>query len=61
MNAAETAQLAVILAPLVQELVIEGNKMVVTMREKITQEDLNKALDLSKSATWPELDFKARA
>ena len=52
------AQLAVILAPLVQNIVVEGSKMIATFRDNISQEDLNKALELSKSASWPELTFK---
>jgi hypothetical protein len=52
------AQLAVILAPLVKEIVVEGTKLVATFRDNITQEDLNKALEASKSLTWPELTFK---
>jgi len=51
------AQLAVILAPLVTNLVVEGGKMVATFRDNISQDDLNKALELSKSANFPELDF----
>ena len=57
MSPAQIAQLAIILAPLVQDLVVEGTKLVATFKSDLTQEDLNKALELSKSATWPELTF----
>lgn len=53
------ARLAIILAPLVENIAVEGGKMIATFRANLTQDDLNKALELSKSATWPELDFKA--
>lgn len=56
MNAAQIAQLAIILAPIVKDIAVEGNKIIATYRENLTQDDLNKALELSKSA-WPELDF----
>ena len=57
MNPLIIAQLAVILAPLVNNLVVEGGKMIATFRSDLTQEDLNKALELSKSITWPAFDF----
>jgi len=57
MNPLMIAQLAVILAPLAKDIVVEGGKLIATFRDHISQEDLNKALELSKSATWPELDF----
>lgn len=53
------AQLAVILAPLARDIVVEGGKLIATFRDDLSQEDLNKALELSKSSTWPELTFKA--
>jgi len=59
MTAAQIAQLAIILAPLAQSLVVEGSKLVATMREDLNQDDLNRALELSKSTSWPALDFKA--
>jgi hypothetical protein len=52
------AQLAVILAPIARDIVVEGGKLIATFRDNISQEDLNKALELSKSASWPELTFK---
>ena len=57
MKAADIAQLVIILAPIVKDLAIEGNKVVATMRQDISQDDLNKALEASKSAAWPDLDF----
>lgn len=57
MNAAQIAQLAIILAPLVSDLVVEGSKIVANFRQDMTQDQLNQALELSKSAAWPELDF----
>lgn len=58
MNPLMIAQLAVILAPIAKEVWVEGNKIFASFKDTITQDDLNKALELSKSATWPELDFK---
>ena len=58
MNAAQIAQLAIILAPIAQSIVVEGGKMIATYRENLSQDDLNKALELSKSGAWPELSFK---
>lgn len=60
MNPLIIAQLAVILAPLVNNLVVEGGKMIANFRSDLTQEDLNKALELSKSITWPELTFEQK-
>jgi hypothetical protein len=57
LNPLVIAQLAVILAPLANNLVIEGGKMIASFRTDLTQDDLNKALELAKSASWPELDF----
>lgn len=57
MSPAQIAQLAIILAPLVKDLAVEGSKLIATFRTDLTQDDLNKALDLSKSASWPELTF----
>jgi hypothetical protein len=57
MNAAQIAQLAIILAPIVKDIVVEGSKIIATFREDISQADLDKALELSKSSTWPELGF----
>lgn len=58
MNAAQIAQLAIILAPLLKDLAVEGNKIIATYREDVTQEQINRSLELSKSVTWPELPFK---
>lgn len=57
MSPAQIAQLAIILAPLVKDLVVEGSKLIATFRDDLSQDDLNKALELSKSTTWPELTF----
>ncbi len=57
MSPAQIAQLAIILAPLVKDLVVEGGKLIATFRDDLSQDDLNKALELSKSASWPELTF----
>ena len=58
MSPALIAQLLIVLAPLIKDAVVEGGKLVTTFRDDITQEDLNKALEMSKSNTWLELDFK---
>lgn len=57
MNFATIAQLAVILAPLAKEIVVEGGKLITTFRENLTQDEINKALEASKSANWPDYDF----
>lgn len=57
MNPAQIAQLAIILAPIAKDIVVEGSKIVATYREDLTQDQINHALELSKSATWPALDF----
>jgi len=57
MSPAAIAQLAIILAPLVKDLVVEGSKLAATFKEDISQDDLNKALELSKSSSWPDLTF----
>jgi hypothetical protein len=57
MSPAAIAQLAIILAPLLQSAVIEGEKLITTFRTDLTAEELQKALQMSLSATWPELGF----
>jgi hypothetical protein len=57
MSPAAIAQLAIILAPLVKDLVVEGSKLAATFKEDISRDDLNKALELSKSSSWPDLTF----
>jgi len=52
------AQLLIVLAPLIKDAVVEGGKLITTFRDDITQDDLNKALEASKSTSWPVLDFK---
>ena len=58
MSAAAIAQLIIILAPLVKDVVVEGTKVAATFRDNLTQDEINKALELSKAASWPELSFK---
>lgn len=54
---AQFAQLAIVLAPIAKEVVHEGGKIVATYRSDMTQDHINQSLELSKSATWPALDF----
>lgn len=61
MNAAQIAQLVIILAPIAKDIAVEGSKIVATMRDDISQDELNLALELSKSVSWPALDFKVGA
>jgi hypothetical protein len=56
-TAAEIAQLAIIMAPIVKDFTIEGGKIIATYRDNVTQGDLNQALELSKSTSWPQLTF----
>jgi len=58
LNPAAIAQLLIILAPIAKDVAVEGGKLIATMRDNISQDDLNTALELSKSAAWPALDFK---
>ena len=58
MNPAALAQLAIILAPIASNIIAEGEKIIFNYRADLKQEDLNSAIQLSKGATWPELDFK---
>lgn len=57
MSPAAIAQLAIILAPMLKDLAVEGGKIVATYRDEITQEQIDRSLELSRSATWPALDF----
>ena len=57
MSPALIAQLLIVLAPLIKDAVVEGGKLITTFRSDITQDDINKALEASKSITWPALDF----
>ncbi|MFZ2949546.1 MAG: hypothetical protein WA003_08675 [Desulfuromonadaceae bacterium] len=57
MSGAEIAQLAIILAPIARDIAVEGKKAIITIREDLTQEQINRSLELSRSATWPELTF----
>lgn len=58
MSGAEIAQLAIILAPIAKDIAVEGSKLFATFREDMTEEQMTKSLELSKSASWPALDFK---
>lgn len=57
MSAAQIAQLTIILAPLMQSMVIEGGKIIANIKADLSQKEIDKALELSKSASWPALDF----
>jgi hypothetical protein len=57
MSGAELAQLAIILAPIAQEIYTEGSKMIITYKQKLDQSEIDKSLELSRSANWPQLDF----
>ena len=59
MNAAQIAQLAIILAPLMKDIAVEGSKIIATYRSDLSQDNINQALELSKSTSWPKLDFSA--
>lgn len=56
-NAVAIAQLLVLLAPLAKSAWVEGGKVYAEFKTDISQEDLNKTLELAKSASWPELTF----
>lgn len=57
MNPAQIAQLAIILAPIVKDIAVEGGKIIATFRDQMSQADIDGALELSKSANWPTFDF----
>jgi hypothetical protein len=57
MNPAAIAQLAIILAPIAENIVAEGEKIIANYRKDLTQEQIDKSLELSKSASWPAFDF----
>jgi len=57
MTPLQIAQLAIILAPIAKSIVVEGQKIIANYKEDLTQEQIDTALELSKSATWPDLDF----
>lgn len=58
MSAAEIAQLLIILAPIAKDIAVEGGKIVATYRDNLSQKQIADALELTRSATWPELTFK---
>lgn len=57
MNAQQIAQLAIALAPVAQQIVVEGGKLIATYKATLTSEEMTRALELSKSANWPAIDF----
>lgn len=57
MTANETAQLLMILAPMLQSAAIEGGKVIATIKSDLKQTDIDRSLELSRSVTWPALDF----
>jgi len=57
MNPAMIAQLAIILAPIAKDIAVEGGKIIANFRDNLSQADLDKALELSRSTTWPALTF----
>jgi len=58
---AEIATLAQILAPIAKEIIVEGIKITATFKADLTEEQMLQSLELSKSASWPQLDFKPEA
>ena len=58
MNPLLIAQIAAIAAPIIKELIVEGQKLIMTFKDDVTQEQINQVLEASKSVTWPELSFK---
>lgn len=61
MNDAMIAQLAIALAPVAQQLIIEGGKLIIEMKKEMTTDEMIKALEASRSTAWPQLDFKPEA
>lgn len=57
MTAREIAQLAIVLAPVAKEIIIEGGKLVAAFKDQLSPEDMTAALELSKSDHWPKIDF----
>lgn len=57
MTAAQIAQLAIVLAPIAKDIVVEGSKIITTYRSDLTQDQINQSLELSRSTDWPALDF----
>lgn len=58
MNPVLIAQVAAIAAPIIKELVVEGGKLIMSLKDDVTQEQINQVLEASKSVSWPTLDFK---
>lgn len=52
-----TLQLIIAMLPVAERLVIEGGKIVATLRADLTADEMIAALEASKSANWPKLDF----
>lgn len=57
MSPAQIAQLAIILAPIARDIAVEGGKIIATFREDLTQDQIRKTIELSMSASWPDLTF----
>jgi hypothetical protein len=57
MSPGTIAQLLIILAPILKEGVVEGERLVATFRDDLNADQLRTALMTSLSATWPELNF----
>lgn len=52
-----TLQLVAALIPVAEEVIIRGVNVVATFKADITADKLADALQQSKSANWPKLDF----
>lgn len=57
MNGQEIAALIQVLAPIATEVIIDGAKVVATIRADMSIAQLQQSLELSKSANWPKLTF----
>lgn len=57
MSPAQIAQLAIILAPIAQNIAVKGQEIIATYRADLTQEQIDRSLELSRSANWPALSF----
>lgn len=55
-----TAESIIMLIPLAEKLIFEVAGKVIELNVKdLTKEDMLKALEQSKSANWPDLEFKS--
>ena len=57
MTGAMIAELILTLGPVVSQIVLDGTKIVATMRSDMTVDEMIAALQASKSANWPKLTF----